>query len=337
MNSPRPAYCVSPGGPGAPGAPLPSQRVTLRNHKTPVLSLIVAVIATIITPMAAIDDNARSRDDDSPLCQARQLVAPAAFDTGGRGVIVHLFMKPPSSAHLSKPYLLSKVDAEFENDLFWREHAQLLRLGWSEWQQSHNTNNAEYVDVLDPALSRVLDDASFQPSEETESKVFSYWTSKSTSPPKGVYSARVLSRDGVAHLRNLLDSATSAGIPLRRPNAMNRNGLIIDPNVDGALPLQPLVKTIEDLVDKLLRPVGRMLFPDRISCGDDINYYAFTIRYQSEADETPSATPRDVELKEHSDASVVVSVDIYSFRFLLCLACMNSRPHNLQLHTFCRV
>ena len=111
------------------------------------------------------------------------------------------------------------------------------------------------------------------------------------------------------HIRNILDSATLAGIPLRRPNAMNRNGLIIDPNVDGALPLQPLVKTIEDdLIEKLLRPVGRMLFPDRISCDDDINYFAFTIRYQSEADETPSVTPKDVELKEHSDASVVVSV-----------------------------
>jgi len=196
-------------------------------------------------------------------------------------------------AHLSKPYL-SKVDAEFENDLFWRENADLIRRGWSEWQQYY-INSVGYVDVLDPALSRALDDASFQPSEEAESevlsKVLSHWTSKSTTLPKGVYSAQVLSQDGVAHIRHLLDSATSAGIPrkhldeyacrkdliqestnnapgnhsVRRPNAMNRNGLIIDPDVDGALPFQPLVKTIEDdLVEKLLRPVGRVLFPDRI-------------------------------------------------------------------------
>ena len=122
-------------------------------------------------------------------------------------------------AHLSKPYL-SKVDAEFENDLFWRENADLIRRGWSEWQQYY-INSVGYVDVLDPALSRALDDASFQPSEEAESevlsKVLSHWTSKSTTLPKGVYSAQVLSQDGVAHNRHLLDSATSAGIPRKHP------------------------------------------------------------------------------------------------------------------------
>ena len=46
--------------------------------------VLVAVIASIITPIATTDDIDRGRDGDSPLALARQLVAPAALDTGGR-------------------------------------------------------------------------------------------------------------------------------------------------------------------------------------------------------------------------------------------------------------
>merc|ERR1739841_57665 len=57
-----------------------------------------------------------------------------------------------------------------------------------------------------------------------------------------------------------------------------------------------------------------MLFTDRVGCGDDVEYFAFTIRYDGSDDDAMSdeyldgdanKPKRDFELKEHRDASVV--------------------------------
>ena len=48
-----------------------------------------------------------------------------------------------------------------------------------------------------------------------------------------------------------------------------------------------------------------MLFQDRIGCEDDLDYYAFTISYDGTTTNTRSIQSKDMELKEHRDASVV--------------------------------
>jgi hypothetical protein len=46
-----------------------------------------------------------------------------------------------------------------------------------------------------------------------------------------------------------------------------------------------------------------MLFQDRIGCEDDLEYYAFTISYDGTS--ASGTQSKDMELKEHRDASVV--------------------------------
>ena len=171
-------------------------------------------------------------------------------------------------------------------------------------------------EFINPTLSIALDNCVNDPSDETEAAVKALWTNSMNDNqplPKGVYATQVLDSSGIQLIRKLLDSATSSGIPTRRPNGMNRHGVIIDSEVYGAVSVTPLVKLVEnELINRVVRPVGRMLFPDRIGCNDDIEYFAFTIRYDGSDDDADaggndneSSQQHDTELREHRDASVV--------------------------------
>ena len=176
---------------------------------------------------------------------------------------------------------------------------------------------------INPALSMALEDAIGNPSDETEATVKSLWTNSNDhqTVPKGVYAIQLLTQSGISHIRNLLDMATSSGIPTRRPNGMNRHGVIVDSDVYGAVSMKSLLKLVEEeLISRVVRPVGRMLYPDRVGCDDDSEYFAFTIRYDgsdgdvdggkrsNENDDNhhdANVSKRDFELKEHRDASIV--------------------------------
>lgn len=227
------------------------------------------------------------------LLRARGLKAPVAADTQG---------------------------AEFEHASFWDDNGPLLRAAWQEWDEHirngdllSNENNA----FIEPRLSSALDDAFDNPAAATEDVVKSFWTDTSSKEPlpRGVYAAQILTPSGILALRKLLDSASSSGIPTRRPNGMNRRGVIVDPEVYGAVNMKSLSELVEgELIDRVVRPVGRMLFSDRVGCIDDVEYFAFTIRYDGgdngdkDAEGGPNGAAemkRDFELKEHRDASVI--------------------------------
>ncbi|KAL7496903.1 hypothetical protein ACHAWT_005141 [Skeletonema menzelii] len=222
---------------------------------------------------------------DSPLGRARLLGMPQAIDT---------------------------QNAEFENERFWNDHGSLVQQAWREWEMKHATTLSDFNnDVkerrwMNSSLLDAIDDAFANPSEESEAAVKSLWTNsggRNQVLPKGVYATQLLSPSGVSYLRKLIDVASLSGIPTRRPNGMNRHGMIVDSNVYGAVPVQPLVETVEEIIDRILRPVGRMLFQDRIGCEDDLDYYAFTISY--DGTEMSTMQSKDMDLKEHRDASVV--------------------------------
>jgi hypothetical protein len=88
---------------------------------------------------------------------------------------------------------------------------------------------------------------------------------------------------------------------------MNRNGFILDREVNGAVPMKSLIDLVEqEIINRVLRPVGRMLFNEYIGCGDDVEYFAFNIRYDGSKDTCNELMQtQDVMLKEHRDASVV--------------------------------
>jgi hypothetical protein len=245
--------------------------------------------------------------------------------------------------NLSIPLASSINDAEFEHSTFWEEHGPLLQDAWREWEDNnmkrtkngsltcniskHYNDDDDYDGILTTELSIAIKNAFNDPNEIAESIVKSLWMTTTTTPtttnqpnhlPKGVYATQLLTLTGIKRLRYLLDMATLSNIPTRRPNGMNRNGIIIDPNVAGAVSMNSLITLIEDeIINSVVRPVGRMLFPARIGCNDDVEYFAFTIRYDDDDDDddddgessdecsVPILLLHDTELKEHRDASVV--------------------------------
>ena len=251
-------------------------------------SLIIAGDGSCIDP-----DSSSCIDADpfisSPLHRARQLQQPLATDT---------------------------KNAEFENSSFWDENGILIQDAWKQWEEENiDTDVDTSLEFINPTLSSALNDAFDNPTEETESIVKSHWESSSDDNgqdlPKGVYSTQLITSSGISHIRNLLDMATGlSGIPTRRPNGMNRHGCIIDKEVYGAVSTKSLVQLVEEeIINRVVRPVGRLLFPDRVGCNDDIEYFAFTIRYDGSDDDgvvVGDSTPKkDFELKEHRDASIV--------------------------------
>ena len=79
-----------------------------------------------------------------------------------------------------------------------------------------------------------------------------------------------------------------SGIPLRRPNGMNRYGAILDE--------LGLTASLDHLCQRYLRPLGQMLYPHLIARGDADEHYGFIVRYKR---------GEDVALAEHADASVL--------------------------------
>jgi len=218
---------------------------------------------------------------------------------------------------LHVPLATETNSAEFEHETFWHDNGPLLQDAWNEWEVNNiDTDSPLGGCLIDPTLSMALDSAFDNPTEETESNVKLLWTTNTihdidqSSLPFGVYAIQLLTPPGIARIRHLLDLATSSGIPTRRPNGMNRHGVIIDSHVYGAVPIKSLVQLVEEeIINRVVRPAGRMLFPDRVGCNDDLEYFAFTIRYDGSDDDgsngNEKANNKDFELKEHRDASVV--------------------------------
>ena len=150
--------------------------------------------------------------------------------------------------------------------------------------------------MIAPNLFHAVDAMHTNTTLSNEDRVRLHFKETGPSGKGQAYQTKLLSLEGLRVVRDEMDKATSSKIPLRRPNGMNRHGFIIDEKVDGANSLLTLTDFIQNLIDDIGRPAGRMLFADSVGGEDDIEYFAFTIRYNAE---------EDLELKEHRDASVV--------------------------------
>ena len=192
---------------------------------------------------------------------------------------------------LIPPTPVAKRDAAFEDEEFYQRHGELLRAAWRE----HGLADASLADfrsaVVAPSLADAVDALHEQPSPEREADVRALFNE--TAP--GVFCGQLLRADAIAGLRAELARVAASGIPTRRPNGMNRYGVILDDEVDGAVS-NGLAAFVRALVDAYVRPLGRMLFAELVGAGDDVEHFAFTVRYRPDEDAT---------LAEHRDASVV--------------------------------
>jgi len=171
--------------------------------------------------------------------------------------------------------------------------------------------------MMDPLLKQRVRQLWKEPSVQGELDLQErFWNQ----PIGGVHTCdSFLSLQGIRFFRQHLDLIRQAGIPTRRPNGMNRNGFVLDDETEGGVSYLAMDGFRDWLIDDYLRPLGRMFFPEYIGNDeDDESSYAFTVHYQhdggslngtaksnSGARNTTTTTKRDVQLKEHSDASVI--------------------------------
>ena len=291
-----------------------------------VASLLLAALFLLTTNLAAIpksdnDGNHNSNGDKDPisnaLVKARKLEPPAATST---------------------------ESGDTEGSEWWLKHDTLLRSAWKEWDDENNHNvqqpnkNSSGDDVpfrlppldasstINQNLRLNMDRTRNAPTTEHEAIVhgaldevlYSFSSSNARDDHRVYRCPGFLTLDGIKKIRKHLDALSESGIPNRRPNAMNRNGLLLDPSVPGGISGDlELHRFVELLASDYLRPLGRSKFPEFAGDPqDDAKHYAFTIRYGStDAEETVanapgttttgvSTTTTDWSLKEHTDASI---------------------------------
>jgi hypothetical protein len=184
------------------------------------------------------------------------------------------------------------VNGETEASDFWANHGHVLREAWKEWEAQQELPPLHIKDLLNQTLRNAVQAAWKDSSKENQVKKL--W--RQVAP--NVYKTQFLDPQSIHTIRKHIDAASyESKIPTRRPNGMNRYGLILHPLTDGSVVLGEFEVFFQELLQTYIRPMARALFSEYISKKneDDIESYAFTIRYQK---------GQDLALNEHSDASL---------------------------------
>ncbi len=172
---------------------------------------------------------------------------------------------------------------------FWDSNRDLLADAWVEWEENEKHNPFTPNDsLLDTKLRDAVMQAWEDPTKELE--VRNLWEEVSTD----VFQCQFFYPQRLTDLRNYLDEVADAQIPLRPPYgiALNRRGAMLDQRSEGFLAAPSFQSFYRELIDKYMRPISRLLFPEIV--GYDNQTFGFSIQYQ------PSM---DTSLQPHTDAS----------------------------------
>lgn len=198
----------------------------------------------------------------------------------GKLALAQALQLPSREAMLSRDSSVSQ---------FWLQNKQLLSDAWREWEQAQQGELLSPDDtLLDSNLRCAVEAAWDDPSKEIA--VEELW--KQVSP--GVFQCQFFNPERLGELREYLNKVQEANIPLRPPYgiALNRFGAMLDKRSEGYLAAPEFQHFYNQLLDKYVRPVARLLFPEII--GFDSQTFGFSIQYQ------PGI---DTSLQLHSDAS----------------------------------
>ncbi|MEM1230008.1 MAG: 2OG-Fe(II) oxygenase [Pseudomonadota bacterium] len=174
---------------------------------------------------------------------------------------------------------------------FWNRNDTLFEAAWREWEADDGQQNPP----LDRSLYAPDLRAAIEQSWETpdaEGRVRDLWTEVFP----GVFEAQFFDPERLKDLRAYLDRVADAGIPMRPPYGivLNRGGAMLDPRSEGYLAAPAFQTFYRDLMDRYMRPISRLLFPD--SFGYDTQTFGFSIQWQA---------GKDTTLRPHTDASAV--------------------------------
>jgi hypothetical protein len=174
---------------------------------------------------------------------------------------------------------------------FWSSNSKLLELAWAEWDEQQSMDLVALGnELLDERLMVAVQNAWRNPN--TEQRVRALW--EEVAP--NVYTCQFFNPEKLTLLRNFLESAWDAKIPMRPPYGivLNRGGAMLDPRSSGYLAAPSFQTFYRTLIDLYMRPIARMLFPEIM--GYDSQSFGFSIKYQ------PTT---DTSIRPHTDASSV--------------------------------
>ncbi|KAJ9451439.1 hypothetical protein DIPPA_52099 [Diplonema papillatum] len=182
--------------------------------------------------------------------------------------------------NLLPPKVAAIKDGEAEGREFWDMHAGLLQKAVSEWGQYHKSlYTAEGIETyVSPGVKAAV-------SSGDETAILSHVSHTAASE---VYAIELFTPDFRRDFLEELTHWNNSGIPIRRPNGMNRYGMILgDFGFDDAL---------NRVARKYVGPIAQALYPAFVGATDIVEQYTFTIRYSEGG---------DLSLSPHTDASAV--------------------------------
>mmetsp|Transcript_38606 Transcript_38606/g.93548 ORF Transcript_38606/g.93548 Transcript_38606/m.93548 type:complete len:338 (+) Transcript_38606:197-1210(+) len=177
---------------------------------------------------------------------------------------------------------------------FWDDNSDMLVEAWKEWDNTNNTKLTplDVTALLDPSFRSAVEAAWKDPTREDA--VRKLW--KEVAP--GVYTTQFFDVDKLSTLRDYFDTAVRSGIPVRPPHGilLNRNGIMLDPRSVGYLAAPSFQDFYQQIMNKYMRPIGRLLFPKYINERDDSQTFGFSIEYQPTTEQG---------IRMHSDSSAL--------------------------------
>ncbi len=174
---------------------------------------------------------------------------------------------------------------------FWLQNRALFEDAWKQWETNESYLSKQLDNSLyDTNLRNAVELAWETPNKENDVKAL--W--KEVFP--GVYEAQFFNPERLATLRDYLNRVADADIPLRPPYgiSLNRGGAMLDRRSEGYLAAPGFQDFYQGLMDRYMRPIARLLFPD--ITGYDTQTFGFSIQWQPDT---------DTALRAHTDASSV--------------------------------
>ncbi len=221
-----------------------------------------------------------------------------------------VFQHPSRHCHIKKPAKLQMSTSALQEALnitrptrdamlerapavqqFWSNNDNLFENAWKEWEAAGGNNGIVLDNALfDRDLRQAIEQSWENPGQEESVKRL--W--KEVFP--NVYKAQFFDTQQLQILRDYLDRVADAGIPLRPPYGivLNRGGAMLDPRSEGYLAAPVFQDFYRELMNRYMRPVSRLLFPDTF--GYDTQTFGFSIQWQA---------GKDTKLRPHTDASAV--------------------------------
>lgn len=174
---------------------------------------------------------------------------------------------------------------------FWTDNRQLLADAWVDWEAMNADMRHPLGDsLLDADLRAAVAQAWEDPTAESVVMDLIHEAAP------GVYSFQFFDPQRIVELRDYLEAAWDAGIPIRPPYGivLNRSGAMLDRKSEGCLAAPNFQAFYQLVMDTYMRPIARMLFPEVM--GLDTQTFGFSIHYRPDT---------DTSIRPHTDASSV--------------------------------